>query len=430
MNTVVVRRLPACKIEMDVKVQPEAVRTARKTAIKKVGKEVTFPGFRRGKAPEEVVLKRHPGAVEGEWHKAIADVAFASAQQQERIPVLNTGAPVNFDLKKHSLEEGAEVTFTFETEPHIPFVDPKKFVRQPVDRAVVGDKELDEAIRQIRFFYAKWTSIKDRGVQEGDYIMIDLDTMDGDVTTKVFNNVRFEVSKQRMALWMQHLVMGKMAGELLEGMSQPDDTASEEEKREFTPKKVLLKIHHIEAAELPEVADEFAKKIGAETVPLMRESIRGILEKTAEEKAREQLGNQVNDFLIAEYQFELPLTLITTERDHRKSQLLNDPKTRSSYDDLSPEEQKKADERIFEEANQAVRLFYLSRQIVRQAQIPVKESEVQQEAVKTASAYGQKVDPAHLPKEVFALALSKVILAKAQDYILQEGSSPETPKSI
>ncbi len=422
---VVVHRKPSCRIELEVKASPALVSTARRDAIKKIGKEVTLPGFRKGHAPIELILKKYPAAIESQWHKSIADAAFGAAQLHSRVPMLNTNSPVTFDLKKHSLEEGAELVFSFDTEPEVPTVDPKLFIAKPVITAEVGEKQIDEAIHQMRFFYAQWNPVADRGIQEHDYIMIDLDTIDGE-PQKVFNQVRFEVSKTRMAPWMQQLVMGAKAGDVLEGVSEPDADASESEIKEFTPKKVRLTIHQVEEATLPDM-DDFAKKMGVTDVPQMRESIRGALLRNAEEKAHSELCDQVNEFLIHQYTFELPLSLIETEKNHRRNQLQNDPKYREAFEKMASDERKKLEEKLFTESDQAVRLFYISRQIVRDAKVPVTHGEVQQEAIESANAFGRKVDPQHLSKEVFALALSKVILSKAQSYILENSSKNESP---
>lgn len=415
--SVEIHRKPACRIEFDVKASASLVADARKEAIKRVNKETLFPGFRKGKAPDEMVVKKYPSAVESEWHKAIADAAFSAAQAQARVPMLNTGSSVTFDLKKHSLTEGAELKFSFETEPQVPSVDPKRFQPRSVESPELGDKQIDEAIRQMRFFFASWKPIEGRGIQEGDYITIDLETL-GNNPEKVFDKIRFEVSKERMADWMKTLVLGAKAGDVLEGVSEPDASVSEEEKKEFGPKPIRLTIHKAEEASLPELDDDFARKVGSTDLSGMRESVRVILQQNVDEKIQSQLREQVRNFLIETYPFEIPLSLIDAEVKHRKSQMQKDPKFAPYYQGLSAEERKKFDEKIYLEASHAVQIFYLSRQIIRDAQIPVTHAEVQQEAAQSARAFGQAVDPEHLPKEVFALALSKVILHKAQDYII------------
>jgi len=410
---------PACRIEMNVKTTPKMVADARKNAIKAVGKEVSLPGFRKGRAPDEMIIKKFPADVDKQMNKAIADLAFVAAQKMAKVPVLNNNAPISFDMKSQT-EEGAELVFSFETEPKVPSVDALAFKAKPVVKAEVADKQIDEAIRQMRFFYAQWKPVSDRPIQDGDYIMIDLDTVEGEEVTQVFHHIRFEVSKDRMANWMKKLVVGAKAGDVLNGVSEPDDTATEEEKKEFKPKNIRLTLLKVEEAVLPELDDEFAKKVGANDVAHMRESITGLLNKQADDKVQTELHEQVNDYLVENYTFELPQSLIDTEKKHRFGQLMQDPKFKGKWNKMSQDERKEFEDRLVDEASQAVRLFYLSRHIVQEAKIPITHQEVQQEAISIYQSHGAKnVEIDKMPKEIYALALSKVMLTKAQDHVLK-----------
>lgn len=415
-----VHRKPACRIEMDVKTSPSMVKVARRNAVKSVSKEVSLPGFRKGRAPEELIVKKFPADVEKQLHKEIADLAFAAAQKVAKVPILNNNSPISFDMKKMS-EEGAELVFSFETEPKIPVADPTGFVAKPVDRPEVAEKQIEEAVRQMRFFYAQWKPISERAIQDGDYIMIDLDTVEGEAVQRVFHHIRFEVSKERMAAWMKKLVEGAKAGDVLDGISEADDTATEAEKAEFKPKNVRISILKVEEAVLPELDDEFAKKVGASDIAHMRQSISDLLNKQADDKVQNEIREQVNDYLIENYVFDLPQSLIETEKKHRFNQLLHDPKFKARWNKMSQEERKSLDEKLGGESAHAVRLFYLSRQIVQSQKIPVTHQEVQNEAITIFQSHsGKNVEMDQIPKEVFALALSKVILAKAQEFMMKK----------
>lgn len=413
---------PSCRIELKVKAGPNLVQSARKNAVKAVGKEVLFPGFRKGKAPDEIVIKKYPDEIEKELRNQLADLAYIQTQSLVKIPPLNNNARIVFDVQKVG-EEGAELTFAFETEPVIPSVDPKRFEPKPVERAEVGDVQIDEAIRQMRFFFAAWKKIEDRPIQENDYCVIDLDTIAEETPEepqRVFNKVRFEVSKERMAEWMQKLILGAKSGDVVEGMSEADEKATEKEKKEFTPKKVRIAILAVEEAALPELDNAFAEKVGARDLEHMRQSVTDMLTRQAEEKVHDVLREQVNDFLIETYPFEMPASLIEAEKEHRQRHVLQNPNFRRDWEQMSPEEKKKFEERVIADSIYAVRLFYLSRQVVREAKIGITHREVQNEAVATLRSQGVqgKISPDQIPKEMFALALSKVMLARAQDYII------------
>jgi trigger factor len=417
---VVVRTQPGCRVEFDVHAMPPLIEKARRAAIKGVGKEVLIPGFRKGKAPEEMIVKKFSAAIEKELRNELANIAYKEAQGLAQVPVLNHQASITFDIKKES-PEGMDLVFSFETEPTIPSVNPSLFVPKPVNRPEVTEKQIEEAVRQVRFFFAEWKLIDNRPIQAGDYVMINLDTIEGDVPHQVFHQIRFEVSNERMANWMKQLVIGAKSGDVLEGMSEPDDTASEQEKKEFKPKKVRLTILKAEEATLPELTPEFTQKVGAVDAEAMRKSIEGSLNTRAEESVQDALRAQVNEFLIEKYPFELPHSLIQTEQKHRVEQQMQNPKFKARFAKMSQEERKKIETEAESEAKEAVRLFYLSRQIVRDAGISVTHQEVQAEAVAMLQSSGARnVDK--ISKEVFALGLSKVLLAKAQNHILATGT--------
>lgn len=149
---VVVLQKSACRVELRVKATHPLIQAARREAVKAVGKEVLIPGFRKGRAPDDMILKKYPKEVEKETHNKLADASFAEAQKLAKVPLLNNNARVTFDLQKMDSRE-AELVFTFETEPAIPAIDPKQFELKPVERAQIGEKEINEAIRQMQFFF-------------------------------------------------------------------------------------------------------------------------------------------------------------------------------------------------------------------------------------------------------------------------------------
>ncbi len=420
---VLVHRKPHCVVELIVHAGPGMIQQARQLAIKAVNKSVSLPGFRKGKAPEDMVLNKFGAQVEKDVHQQLADLAYAGAQKLAQIPRLNNNATISFKMNKLS-ENEAELSFTFETEPQPPTIDATQFQPAPIKRPEVTDTEIDEAIRQMQYFYAKWTEIKDRPIADGDTIMINLDTQnDNGEWNQVFNHVRFEVSKARMAEWMKNLVRGAKSGDVLEGMSEPDETASEAEKNEFKPKKVRLTILKAEHAELPYLDEEFAQKVGAPNVEAMRKSITDLLNAQADEKVINEQREQINNFLINTYPFDLPLSLIDTERKHRFNQAMQNPKYLAEWKHLSEKDKQQVTANLTDESSQAVRLFFLSHSIVKEAKIPITHKQIQDEAVTTLQSFGQnKID--QIPKEVYALALSKVVLKQAQDHILKASKTP------
>ena len=115
---------------------------------------------------------------------------------------------------------------------------------------------------------------------------------------KLFADVRFEVTDRSMAKWMKDLVLGHTRGEILEGVSIPDEDASKKDKEELKPKKVRVVIKEVEEATLPELNDEFARRLGAPSVDEMHNNVEQLLNQKADGHVQEKLREEVSEVLL------------------------------------------------------------------------------------------------------------------------------------
>lgn len=419
---VTVEKKPKCKIEIDIEVDVSIVKEAEKLALKDLKKDITIPGFRKGKAPNNVILKKYPEAYREKLEKKIADIAFIKTHENKKLPPLSQESKIIFKIKDYSLEKGAQIHYTYETEPDVPKIDPKAFKITKDKKIEVPKKEIDEAIRQIRFFHATWKEV-DRPIKENDYIIIDLDSIETAAPQRVFSDTRFEVSNKGMATWMKELVIGKKLNETLKGTSKPDEHASEAEKKKFETKKVLVTIKKIEEATLPKIDDEFAKKVGAKSTDEMYESIKKMLHEQKQTKHNQENRKKVQEFLLNTYKFDVPDSLIQNELAYRKDSYLKNPEFKKKYDKMTKEENKKFEKDLLKYSKEAISIFYLSKKIVSDFDIKISDEEVKQRALFILyRETGQKIDPKNIPRNVYTLAISQLVLNKAEDYILDHSS--------
>lgn len=413
-----IHRKPFCKIEMDIEASASISQRARKKAVKDAAKQITIPGFRKGKAPEDLVIKKHPEFFDEKWQKAIADEAFVKAQSLQYVPVLDNSTPITFVMKNYSMD-GANLTFSFETTPKIPKIDIDHLALKEVPKKEIGTQEVEDYFKQVQLLYAEWIPVEDRAVQEGDFVLLDIETLEEHPSRKVYSDTRFEVTKKSMADWMRHLIIGQDTGAVLEGTSKADVDATEEEKKQISPKKVRITIKKIETPKTMELNDDFARGLNFSSMELMRSSAEKMLHAKVNESADNEERNQVNSFLINQH-YDLPRSLIEVEKNHRKKQLLDNPAQKSQYESMSSEDQKKFDDQLLKEAEQAVRLFYSSRKIIEDNGIKVEYQEIEQEANRLLSQAGFQHTEKKIAKEVMALATSRILLKKAQDFILNK----------
>ena len=416
---VVVHHKPNCIVEFEVEAFRPICVEAHKRAAKSVGKEVVIPGFRKGKAPPELVAKRYPHDLDKRWQEAIANSAYRESSQLANVPVINQDASISFKMQKHS-REGAKLTLSFETMPNIPSVDPAKCVLEEVKRPETSKEKVDETIRQTQMFFAKWNTVKDHPVKEGDFLLIDVDILEEDPPQRLFSNTRFEVSDKAMAQWMKKLVLGGKTGDALEGISEPDATLSEEEKKEYAPKKVRVTIKAIEECQLPELNDEFTKQVGVDTVEILRTQIEELLNKKAEEHVREQKRGHVTEFLLSHH-FEIPHSIIEKETQFRLQQMVQDPQFKAKWDQSSDPEKRELIDNVKTQAEKAVRMFYLCRKIAADQSLSVTPKDIPLATTDLLESLlypsAERHDPRQ-PDVKQAEAYSRVMLEKTEDWVI------------
>jgi len=418
--TVKVKRKPACTVELDVTATPKLVQFARKNAVKAVAKEVTIPGFRKGKAPDEFILKNYASHVDKKWQDLIANYSFGEAEKITRIPLLSKETRVIFNMISHSYKEGAALTLTFETEPEVPYITTQTIELKAVKRPEVTQEKVKETIRQTQLFFAHWKEITDRPVQEGDFILLNVDIIEDTPPTSLFSHTRFEVTDKSMAKWMKDLVLGLNTGASVEGVSTPDKDVAEEDKKDYQDKKVRLTLLAIESAEVPPLTDEFAKQLGVESVEVLNTRVEELLNKQADAHVQEKLREQAGDYLLENYTIELPASLTEKEARFRLQQLMQDPEFKAHFESLSKEEKEKTVTSLTEQSKKAVRMFYLCRGLVTQARLKITTADLHKaastplEALLLPQSYNQPEEGELQQAE----AISKILLEKAEDYIV------------
>ncbi|MFI5334753.1 MAG: trigger factor [Chlamydiales bacterium] len=419
---VVVHHKPKCRVELEVEAAAVLVQAARRKAVKTVAKEVSLPGFRKGKAPEELVLRKYPQDVDKIWQEAIAEDAFREAIKLAKIPLLHKDTKITFKMISHS-QEGAKLTLTFETEPQLPIIDPKKIHLKDVPRPEVNDEKVEETIRQTQLFFAEWQEINDRPVQEGDFVRLDVDVIDEEPNTRIFSNTRFEVTEKSMAEWMRKMVLGMRKMESKEGTSVPDESANVDDKAALKPKKVRITAIAIESAKVPPIDDEFAKKLGVENLVDLRKSLFTHLSRQADAHVKEKQREQLSEILLTEFPFDLPSSLIEKETQFRMKQLFEDPHFQKEWKEMSEEDRKKMVEAIYTQSEKAVRLFYLCRKVIADAKLTITAEDMPKPPTNTLEALmaPQPAYHAHDHSEVRqAEVYSRLVLEKAENYLIEQ----------
>lgn len=315
MEGVVQKKLPKSQVSFEVTVSPEAFVEAEKKAVKHIGEHVEIKGFRKGKAPEDMV-RRHVGdaKVFEEASYEVIDDMYAKIVKEYDVHAV--GQP-NVEVKKAAPGNPFVFTITVAVYPTVTLPDyasiAKKFAKD-LEVPAIKDEEVKEAVEWIRKSRRKEVLVT-RPAQKGDFVEVDFEARQAGV--KIENgesrNHPIVLGESKFIPGFDTNLEGMQAGEEKQfTLKVPKDYGHEAwrgKALDFT-----VKMNAVYAIELPELNDEFVKSIGAfDTIAALEKSISDGLHHEKEEKQKEQFRNNAVEAIAKKADMEIADILIDQE---------------------------------------------------------------------------------------------------------------------
>lgn len=414
---------PGCKLSVKVHVLPEETKKAYKKAVKLVKKQISIPGFRKGHAPDSTVISKYDSHIDREWKDILVNEAYRAALDLTSIYPMNKESISRPKIVSCSQEEGAVVTLSYEHYPNIPEIDFSKISLPKIAKQAIPEERVEEILEEVKRSHAEWDDVAGRPVERGDFVDLSIDALDLDPPKSIVKDRRFEVSEGRMAPWMLERLVGMEIGSSIEALSEVDENADEETKKKFKPTRVRIDLHAIKKSRLPELTDELAKKMGADSVADMRAKIQVNLEREAEDQMRQKQIEALEKTLLENYPFELPATMVESERVGRIRSRLEELKKEGVSDEEIHSREKEIESEVAAEIDQLLRLYFLNKQIMKQGNISLSNQELNDELVKQISQnpylYGKEMDKESSRDMINRLA-SSMLQRKAKEYALSQ----------
>jgi trigger factor len=418
---VVMTRRPNCLIELGVEVAPVAAAAAELKALRNVAKQVSLPGFRKGRVPEAVIRKRHSQAIDREWNELLVSVAFQEAVKLTGVYPLNESSIRQPKLERASLEEGALIRFEFECYPQVPNVNADEIVLERPETVAVQESEVDQQLEQFRERHSQFESVEGRSVQQGDFVLLDAYMTEAGEERNLFRGERFQVSAEGLSQWIVRGILGKSQGDTFEGMSEIDSDASAEEKAQFEPKQCRIVIQAIESRTLPsdeKILEEMKKGSIEELRQEIRDYIISDRAREADDGMREKLWKQ----LVERYRFDLPKSLIDTELRALLRERLEQMKGQGASDQEIQNQKQQIEAEVLGEALVRLHTFFFVQAISTRHHLEITEAELQKQLSPLLfyqRMMGRKQDEKTLYDHAHYLAMRR----KVEDFLLNTMSA-------
>ena len=270
------------QVTMTVKIETERLEGAKHRAARKLSERAKIPGFRPGKAPYEVVLRHYGDAVVTEDAiELLVDEIYPEALKKAKIEPAAPGK-----LEKVESLKPPKFTFIVPLEPTVD-LGGYRSIRLPYEWQAPGEDKVDEEIDGLRQIYSTMDSVE-RPVQEGDFVMLDVlgvkaKAEEGELP--VIDRMGYPVfvrPDEKEDEWpftgFSHKLIGLEMGKSKSFTHKFDKEHKEENLRGQTV-KFIVTIKAVRGVKLPELDDEFAKKVGSfESLSALRDVVRANLE--------------------------------------------------------------------------------------------------------------------------------------------------------
>ena len=247
------------KVELTISLGTEELKAAEQVALTKLAKEVKIEGFRKGKAPLELVAAQVDQTILGqETLENALSKAVAEAFLKEDIKAIDRP---EVDVKKFIPGTELEFTATTEIMPKVELGDYKN-LKVKKDTVEVSKEEVSETIDRILKNFAEKKKV-DRESKDGDEVIIDfLGKKDG-VAFDGGKAEKFplELGSKSFIPGFEEGLIGKKAGdEISLDLEFPKDYHA----KDLAGTKVVfeVKIHEVRENALPEINEEFLSKLG------------------------------------------------------------------------------------------------------------------------------------------------------------------------
>ncbi len=334
------------QMKLSIEVPEQQVAKEMRKIAKKLAKDIRFPGFRPGKAPYRVVMKRvGEGALRSDAIEALVEPIFNEAIAQEGIDVY--GQPTFNDMQPEPLQ----FIYTISLPPVIELGD-YRALRREVAEPEITEEAIDAALEEMREEKVVLTEV-DRPVEAGDLVLLDghgelvveadededvdeveeteeiddadIEEEDDDDDDDWDEAIIFDEEGTKLVMDSSKLFAGTPFVENIIGLSAgdsceftftfPDDY--EEESVAGKDAEFSIDVTNIQSRVLPEISDEFAQEINpdVETVAELREKTSEELHKQAEQAIRDELLDALGKDLLADATLDYPQNAVELELD-------------------------------------------------------------------------------------------------------------------
>ena len=392
----------ANEVKLEITVEAEKFNDAIKKVYFKSAKYFNIPGFRKGKAPMNIVEKYYGKEIfyEDAFNEVAGDALDEAVKENDLYVVSRP------DIDVTQIEKGKDLIFTavMQTKPEAELGKYKGVEIKKIEYKVTAE-DVNHELSHMQEHNARMITVEDRPVESGDIATNDIE---GFVDGKAFDSGKaegheLEIGSNTFIPGFEDQIIGMKIDEEKDiNVKFPEEYFSKELAGKDATFKV--KLHEIKKKELPKLDDEFAKDVSEfDTLKELKEDIKKKQQKQNDDKAKYETEDAVIKAVCENVKVDIPSGMIETEVDN----MIKDIEQRLSYQGLKLEQYLQMMGKTTEEmrkeyepqAIDSIKSRLALEAVIKAEKIEATEEEVDEKMKEMAKNYGKENDEEFMKNE-------------------------------
>jgi trigger factor len=388
---ITVENLAPCKKLLRVELDAKAVDETFDAITKDYQKQASLPGFRPGKAPRDLVIKKHETEIQGDAKRKLIGDAYRKALEEEKISAL--GYP---DIEEIQFGRGQNLLFaaTIETAPEFQLPEYKGLLVKREIKSVT-DEDVERALKLLAQQHTKFETAA-RELKMGDVAVVNYTgACDGKPITETAptakglaeqKNFWVDIAPNTFITGFADQLVGAKAGDKRTvNVDFPADFVT----KELAGKKGAFEVEIVEVKEkvVPPLDNELAKKYDAENLEKLRAGVRVDLENELKHSQTKAVRSQIIGALLAQANFDLPESAVAHETKNVVYNIVQENTKRGVGRELIEKQKDEIYSAAATSAKERVKLAFLIQRIAEREGIQISQQEVLQRVQSLSAAY-------------------------------------------
>ena len=413
-----------CQKTLKVEVAADTVAAARAQVLQDLQRVARVPGFRVGRAPQDLVVRHYGDKAREETIRRVIGEYLPKALAQSKLDLLSD--PQVTDV---SLDEGRPLAFTAQCEimPEIP-LRPLRGLKLTRPAVAVTDTQVTDVLTRLQERHAELVPAESRPLAAGDFAVVDFTcTVDGKAVESRAG-VALELKPEADRTGLAQALLGKApaAEPVTVETTLPADLPAKEHAGK--PATFVVTVKGVKTKQVPPLDEAFAKLVGVETIEALRTRVREDLTRELTAQARHTVEEQAIQKLLDQTSFDVPPALVQSQAER----LLRESQWRLLSPATAPDDVESRKELLAESSKQGglrqVKTFFLLRQMAKAQGLAATEAEV--EARIAALAAQSQRPPASVRAELQGERLLSELVwdvtrGKVMDWLLAQAQIEE-----